>query len=379
MGIQGLWTYLNKHCYDKVFKDADDLTVFAGQTWLIDTSIYMYKFGLGKSVAPIDEFLEQARELMANNITPIYLFDGDRFEVKQFEHARRHEQAVTIAQHAEERKTLLSELETVSEVASAAEVTTMVLARNLTDVRKAWGGTFQVAGTKTVLEVSTDIPKLLTYMKERQDKEQQTRVPDSFYKDLMCIFEREEIGFYIAVGDAEQLGAKLCRDGLAHMLVTDDGDALAFGAPLMFRNLFRSGMTGNQIVSLASVLSALNLTHAQFIDVCIMCGCDYTASRGIPSLGPKRAIELVHLHGSLDGYLASTTWRQKLMGLGEKFKMSDFQYELARSIFLNNANQISYTSRALDKHIAKEIESHTSQVDILQPAAKKQFKNVDLF
>ena len=164
--------------------------------------------------------------------------------------------------------------------------------------------------------------------------------------------------------------------------MTDDGDALAFGSPLIFRNLFRSGMTGNQIVSLAAVLSALNLTHEQFIDVCIMCGCDYTASRGIPSLGPKRAIELVRLHGSLDAYLSSSAWQQKLIVLGDKFKILDFQYELARSIFLNNGNQISYTSRALDVNsgpIPTENDSHASQIDMAEPATKKQFKNVDLF
>ncbi len=391
MGIQGLWTYLNKHKYDVVFKDADDLTVFAGQTWVIDTAIYMYKFGLGKSVPPIDDFLDQARELMAINITPIYLFDGKRHDVKQFEHARRREHAAVQAQHIDQRKTLLTELEAVSEVATADDVTTLVLAHGSADVRKVWESTLSVSmdGSVGAIEVSTDMPKLLTYMKDRQEKDQSVsmRIPDFFYSELMQIFERENIKFYIATGDAEQLGAKLCRDGLAAMLVTDDGDALAFGAPYLFRNLFRPGMTGNQVVALSAVLQALNLTHPQFVDMCIMCGCDYTASRGLPNFGPKRAMDVVRKYGSLDAFLESAEWKTKQVALGDKFNMADFQYTLARSIFLNDTDQIFYASKAIDESAgpipglknaeSTETTSVKTKLPELEPAAKKMFKNVE--
>jgi flap endonuclease-1 len=58
-----------------------------------------------------------------------------------------------------------------------------------------------------------------------------------------------------------------------------------------------------QEFDLAVALDKLGLTRAQFIDLCIMCGCDYCGS--IRGIGPVRALEYIRKHGSLDGVLAA--------------------------------------------------------------------------
>lgn len=48
---------------------------------------------------------------------------------------------------------------------------------------------------------------------------------------------------------------------------------------------------------LNKVLEGLELTHEQFIDLCILLGCDYCET--IRGIGPKRAIDLIREHKSI--------------------------------------------------------------------------------
>jgi hypothetical protein len=59
--------------------------------------------------------------------------------------------------------------------------------------------------------------------------------------------------------------------------------------------------SSNQAVQefdLSVALSKLGLTQAQFIDLCIMCGCDYASN--IRGIGPVRALEYIRKHGTLE-------------------------------------------------------------------------------
>lgn len=51
----------------------------------------------------------------------------------------------------------------------------------------------------------------------------------------------------------------------------------------------------------AKVLKGLNMTHEQFVDLCILLGCDYCDN--IKGIGPKKAIEYIRKYGSLEQVL----------------------------------------------------------------------------
>lgn len=48
----------------------------------------------------------------------------------------------------------------------------------------------------------------------------------------------------------------------------------------------------------AAALEGLGLTDDQFIDMCILCGCDYCPS--IKGIGPKTALSLLQKHGDME-------------------------------------------------------------------------------
>lgn len=63
----------------------------------------------------------------------------------------------------------------------------------------------------------------------------------------------------------------------------------------------------------------------QFIDLCILLGCDYCDS--IRGIGPKRAIELIKKHKSIEKIIES---------LDKKYTVPEnWIYEKARLLFLN--------------------------------------------
>lgn len=96
----------------------------------------------------------------------------------------------------------------------------------------------------------------------------------------------------------------------------------------MCRQMMVSGNSKDLKVNefhLETILSELGLTQEQFIDMCILCGCDYMDT--IPGIGPKRALELVRKWGSMEEILENLD--------ESKFKVPEnFPYKEARALFL---------------------------------------------
>jgi flap endonuclease-1 len=106
-----------------------------------------------------------------------------------------------------------------------------------------------------------------------------------------------------APSEAEAQCAAIVKAGKAYATGTEDMDALTFGSPVMVRHLTFSEARKLPIIeiNLARVLEGLRLTMDQFIDLCILCGCDYCDR--IKGIGEKRAFELITKYGSLEKVL----------------------------------------------------------------------------
>jgi flap endonuclease-1 len=102
-----------------------------------------------------------------------------------------------------------------------------------------------------------------------------------------------------APGEAEAQCASMCKDGLVYAVATEDMDALTFGAPVLVRHMTFSEARKEPIIefNLATVLDEMGMTQTEFIDLCILCGCDYTNT--IRGIGPFRAYELIKKHKSI--------------------------------------------------------------------------------
>merc|ERR1712190_288116 len=106
-----------------------------------------------------------------------------------------------------------------------------------------------------------------------------------------------------APSEAEATCAALCRDGRVYAAATEDADCLTFGTKILIRNLMAAESQKKQIleVSLERALEQLNLSMTQFIDFCILSGCDYCDT--LKGIGPSTAIKLLVQHGSIEKVL----------------------------------------------------------------------------
>lgn len=132
--------------------------------------------------------------------------------------------------------------------------------------------------------------------------------------------------------EAEAQCAELCKADLVYATATEDMDALTFGTKRLLRQLW-SGATSSAAkkglrpreFTLAVALEELAMTMEQFVDMCILCGCDY--SSGIPGVGPMTALKLIREHGDLATAVA-------VMRKNPKSKVpEDFDVEELRRMF----------------------------------------------
>jgi flap endonuclease-1 len=129
-----------------------------------------------------------------------------------------------------------------------------------------------------------------------------------------------------APGEAEAQCAALVSADLVYATATEDMDALTFGTKKLLRHLTFSQARGEPIVEidLAIILRDMKLTMDQFIDLCILCGCDYTQS--IRGIGPMTALKLIRENQSIENAVKKLDF--------DKHKIpEDFMYKEAADLF----------------------------------------------
>ena len=136
------------------------------------------------------------------------------------------------------------------------------------------------------------------------------------------------IPYVEAKGEGEAQAAYLVAKGDAYAVASQDYDCLLFGAKRVVRNLAISSNLGNiEYYELKKVLSKLNITQEQLIDMGILIGTDF--SEGMKGVGAKTALKLAHT-GKLKEKIA------------ELQKTSAHDLEEVRQLFLNHNVNTDY-------------------------------------
>ncbi|XP_050296824.1 flap endonuclease 1 isoform X2 [Anthonomus grandis grandis] len=119
-------------------------------------------------------------------------------------------------------------------------------------------------------------------------------------KDLLKLMG---VPYIEAPCEAEAQCAAMVKAGKIFATATEDMDSLTFGSDVVLRHLTFSEARKMPIqeIHLKTVLQELNLSQKEFIDLCILMGCDYTDS--IRGIGPKKSIELITKHRSIEKIL----------------------------------------------------------------------------
>ena len=154
------------------------------------------------------------------------------------------------------------------------------------------------------------------------------RVSKVHSEEVMKLARLLGLPVFEAPCEAEATCAALCKAGLVYAAASEDMDTLCFSTPKLARNLMAPSSQEKPILEFDfdKLLAGLELTWDQFIDVCILCGCDYCDS--IKGIGPINALKYIKQYGNIEGLLEHLD--------KEKYPVpDDWPYKEARVLFQN--------------------------------------------
>lgn len=283
MGIKNLNSFLQKNAFEGI-KELN-ISSLSGSSIAIDTSIFLYKFMYSGRF--IDNFMSQVGHLYSNNITPIYVFDG----------APPKEKQEVLNQRKDQKEKMYCKLDDM------------------------------LANIKAKKKAGEDV-KLL-----EKDYQSMKRKCISIGRDdinnLKNMFDIFHVSYIQADTEADLLCCDLYKSGIVNACMSNDMDFLPSGCGKLVRNYNLSDIVS--VYDLNVILEKLNLSYEQFVDFCILCGCDYSPK--IPRLGTITAFSYIKLESNIETIL------EKYCGDNKKFSIPEnFDYQQAR-VLLKNENQ----------------------------------------
>ncbi|KAM0676300.1 Elongation of fatty acids protein 2 [Gurleya vavrai] len=171
---------------------------------------------------------------------------------------------------------------------------------------------------------------------EKGDKEKiemfnkrKVKVSQKHVDECKKLLELMGVPFVVAPSEAEAYCAYLCKNKVVQAVATEDMDALTFGAPVLLRNLNAAENKKLPIdkYRLDTILKDLDLNMNEFVDMCILLGCDYCDS--VKGVGPMKAPQLVKKHKSIE----------RIMQKESKIQFPDnWNFDEARKVFKELGN-----------------------------------------
>ena len=228
MGIPSLNYYIRKFCPTSI--KTQHLRAFEGQTIVIDTSIYLYRFKGNGTI--IENMYIMCGLFKKYNITPIFVFDG----------APPSEKLETIKKRIRKKK--------------EAEEEYNVMKNNLENRM-----------TKHERNNIIDKMKIL--------EKQFIRVKGYEVRKVKKFLKASGIDYIIATGEADMICAKMVKEGKANACLSDDMDLFVYGCPAVLRHFDFKHQTVLSY-NLNHILTAFDISLYDFKCICILTGTDYS-------------------------------------------------------------------------------------------------------
>lgn len=287
MGIKQLYSVIKEHAPDAV--KLGEIKHHFGRKVAIDASMSIYSFLIavrsegqvltnesGDVTSHLMGMFYRTIRMADNGIKPLYVFDGAPPKLKSGELAKRvQRKAEAHEQHEEARET----------------------------------------GTKE---------------EEERFSRRTVRVTKEHNAECKRLLSLMGIPYIDAPTEAEAQCAVLARAGKVYAAASEDMDTLTFNTPVLLRHLTFSEQRKEPIqeINLEKVLEGLEMDREQFVDLCILLGCDYVDP--VPKVGPSTAYNLIKEHGSLEKVVEYMENDPK-----KKYTIpEDWPYKDARALFL---------------------------------------------
>jgi len=346
MGIHDLLPFLRKRAASAFVPVGTNLERFAGQRAAVDVAIQMYRainvLRTDSTVALTDWFLRAHASLLRVGITPTYVFDGEKLDAKANEGAKRalaHARACKKADAA--RQAYAAAL-----VASEAQDAAVIHAFQMEHDQSA---TATTATTATTLSEHNfvDIDAAAHALRIAETHTLKPGVPH--FAAVAHALTAVGAQCLWAPTEAEKHCAALSQRGDVDLVITNDSDALPFGAR---RVLFFFGSSKAELCDLAFVLQNLALTLDEFRHLCVLSGCDFCDR--VPGIGPGKAYPLILKHHTIAAIIAADARFQIPCGAGLDLSLAQSATEAAISDTRDELIENMQNNSSDDRQVALE-------------------------
>ena len=302
MGIKNLMKFLKEKASSSI--KPVNTSRLTGKYIAVDASLAIYQFlanvrSMGQVLTDADGnvtshlqgLLSRTVRLVSEGIIPVYVFDGKPPELKSDE----------IEKRIERKKKAEEEL------------------------------------SKAIEEGNTDNIDKFSRRTIRLEKEQ--------VDECKKLLELMGIPFIEAPCEAEAQCAALCKKGICYAVSTEDMDTLAFGSPRLIRYLTGSFSKNKEPIEITfkNVIEEIGFTYEEFVDLCILFGCDYTST--IDKVGYKTAYNLMSECKSIEKIIEK---------YGSHYNVPEnFNYKGARQLFFEHEVITDYKPRLKDPNEAE--------------------------
>ena len=170
-------------------------------------------------------------------------------------------------------------------------------------------------------ELTKQAPKTPVLLSAIQKLQRQSFMITKNHRDyLIQLLKCLNLPYFIAEGEAEMLCASLQKAGQVDYTLSDDTDTIAFGCTRtvrMFKNCERYLIE----TDINAFLSSKYITQDEFLNACVLTGCDYMKKPSI--IGLDKCIEYVRRFHTLDRTLHELKKTRKMNSIEEYQHIKD--------------------------------------------------------
>lgn len=248
MGVKGLPAYIRKWC-ENIYVQVPAAR-FKNRYCVIDANAYTHRFAAVSQTCQqyLVKFLGLIYNLKLDGVYPVFIFDGGAPDEKWEEQQKRRESQEAI-------RAEIARLEREDDDYGTNQERIAQLSKRLT------GTPPEYKQALNELLVTLGVPVI--------------RAPD----------------------EAERLCAALVKERKAALVLSPDSDLWVYDIDIVATD-YNPLAHEFSIVSPSNIIKTVGLTREQWVDFCIMCGCDY--NQNIPGIGPAKSFDLIKKHGSIE-------------------------------------------------------------------------------
>jgi flap endonuclease-1 len=267
---------------------------FRGKRIAVDTSCFLYQFlrsDLCRKICPesplIYGFTKQLNIFRKYQITPVYIFDGKPPEEKVVivDRKKMAEKTKSDIQNLDDCIKEVRKFTTIEEVVECIKIENTHLSDFI---------------TTTDEETVDELIFALQNLKEKKQL-QSVKPTKAFIDQVKELFTYFGVPMIQSDGEADGMLAQLAHDNIVDAVLTSDTDQFAFGTDTTLLVPESKDITEPVQYKIQDVYKCMGMTQEQFVDFCILCGCDYV--KRIKGLGSKTAITMIKKYNSIENIL----------------------------------------------------------------------------